>query len=94
MKTAGFLAQSELGLFFLILVTICKYRKRCKASNCLSEILFPEITQNIEYDYLHRKILLLVTQSWTAQEQKGLSMSTHDITVLINKSETINIYIK
>ncbi|XP_037816052.1 cystinosin homolog isoform X2 [Lucilia sericata] len=37
-------------------------------------------------------LLTILTQTW-AQAPKGLSISTHDITVLINSSETVYVYV-
>ncbi|XP_065371333.1 cystinosin homolog isoform X1 [Calliphora vicina] len=37
-------------------------------------------------------LLLIFAETW-AQAPKGLSVSSHDITVLINKSETVHIYV-
>ncbi|TMW46542.1 hypothetical protein DOY81_008373 [Sarcophaga bullata] len=40
--------------------------------------------------------LILITifaQTWHAQASKGLTVSTHDVTVLVNKSESVNVYV-
>ncbi|KAM7363537.1 lysosomal cystine transporter cystinosin isoform 3-T3 [Cochliomyia hominivorax] len=37
-------------------------------------------------------LLTILAQSW-AQTSKGLSVSTHDITVLINNTKTVNVYV-
>lgn len=35
---------------------------------------------------------ILVAQT-NAQASKGLTVSTHDVTVLVNKSETVDVYV-